>query len=228
MRIIVTLFAALWLSGCESSVETSPATARTLSAKDGGISVEINRRCRALEGTPAVVFSTGPLCPACSATDVAQAVDGRDETAASLDAGPGEPGEMILRAGAQPGVSYPAGVNAAVVLSAADDRRLAAAGGISVVQSSQNWQVTFTTLLGDAVQERVLENVSLRDDPDQRLIVGLTTTQPYDGIEVRFDRSGLATGDGNFGLTLNATDYITSGNALVHEFCADFDLSGLQ
>lgn len=228
MRIISILFAAVVLSGCESSVETSPVSARTLSAKDGGISVEINRRCRALEGAPTVAFSSGPLCPACSATDEAQAVDGRDETAASLDAGPGEPGEMILRARAQPGVSYPAGVNAAVVLSAADDRRLGSVGGFSVVQSSQNWQVTFTTLLGDAVQERVLESVSLRDDPEERLIVGLTTTQPYDGMEVRFDRSGIATDDGNFGLTFNTTDYITSGNALVHEFCADFDLSGLQ
>ncbi len=82
------------------------------------------------------------------------------------------------------------------------------------------------TYLEGAVQEEDSGNVSLNQTENSRLIVGIQTTKPFDTIEAVFGRSGINPGQGQI-LSFNTADYISDGNARVHEFCGDFGLSGL-
>ncbi|MEK6805559.1 MAG: hypothetical protein AABY95_02790 [Pseudomonadota bacterium] len=224
MRNGFVLLCAILLSACNSS-EPGKFVATTKSLESGSkdqINTEINRRCTPLGGGAATVeFSAGVLCPECAATESGKSIDGTDETYTSLDAPVGAPGAMTLRATAQPGVTFPAGSNATLTLSTAGNRT----GPVS--STGQNWFMIVRTYLAGAVQEEESDTASLNSTEDSRLIVGIQTTKPFDAIEAVFDRSGINPAQGQI-LSFNTSDYMSDGNARVHEFCGDFDLTGLS
>ncbi len=224
MRKSFVLLCALFISACGSSESGKfVSTARSLeSGSKDQINTELNRRCSPLGGGAATVeFSANALCPDCAATDDSKSIDRADETYTSLDAQVGSPGAMTLLATAQPGVTFPAGSNATLTLSSVGNRT----GPVS--STGQNWFMIVRTYLAGAVQEEESGNVSLNKTEDSRQIVGITTTKPFDAIEAVFDRSGVNPLQGQI-FSGNATDFVTNANARVHEFCGDFDLSGLK
>jgi hypothetical protein len=186
---------------------------------------EIDRRCPTNFAGGTVTFTASPDCPNCSVADTANAVDGQDATKAALTAPLASTGSMTLRATAPKGVAFAAG-NAAVVLSV-DQGSGVYVGASSVDPTNhQEWQVTLHTYLGDALQESDAGYISISDQAGQREIVGLNTTKPFDSMEVSFDRAPDAQRAMNN--MSGAANTLETGSANVHEFCVNFDISGLQ
>jgi hypothetical protein len=161
-------------------------------------------------------FTASPDCPNCSVANTANAVDGQDTTKAAMTAPLTSTGSMTLRATAPKGVAFSAS-NAAVVLSV--DKGSGVYAGASSIDTTnhQEWQVTLHTYLGDALQDSDGGYISISDQPDQREIVGLNTTKPFDSLEVIFDRTPDAQRAMNN--VSGAANTLETGSANVHEFC---------
>lgn len=221
------------LSACGSSETLSVAetVGRSVQAKADELSAEVNRRCTSLAGNGATIqFTADRLCTDCTADKSEQALDAADETYATLKAGMVSPGTLSLRATAPPGVTFPAGSNASVTLSA-DPENFTCTNGVCVLSNnSQNWHITIRTFLANALQEEESQGASIDNDPGSRQIYGITTVQAFNAIEVAFDRTGIYVDDLPSGATIsmNGANYVEPSNVLVHEVCGDFDLTGLQ
>jgi hypothetical protein len=193
----------------------------------GNLAAEVDQRCDSLGQSGATVEFSSAGCPDCTAADQHAAIDGSDGTFASLTAPVASTGEMTLRATAPLGVTYPSGSNAALTLSVADGSGFGAGGATVGSSNRQDWHVTIRTYLGGVLQEQ--DDGFARVDKDgerERYIIGTTTTKAFDAIEAMFDR----TPDAEHAMENVAGAGYTAepGDVRVHEFCSDFDLSGLD
>lgn len=217
------VMSALLLSACGGDGGPSDAQGRS-GTETGDLSSEMDRRCGEL-GATTVVFAASETCPDCSAADEYNAIDRADATFASLTAPVASTGTLSLRAAS--GGAHPAGSNAAVTLSVSEGSGLYI--GDSSVDSTnhQDWHVTLRTYLGETLQEQDAGFITVDSDGENnRHVVGITTTQPFDSIEAIFDRPPQQD-PGNINVS-DTPDTVEPGDVRVHEFCGDFDLSGLD
>jgi hypothetical protein len=221
MKRYVTLLAAVLLAACDSAGTggsgSDPANLHSM----------VDQRCDSLGQPGATVAFSSVGCPDCSATAEQNAIDGKDSTFAAVTAPIASTGTMSLLAAAPVGVTYPSGSNAALTLSVSDGSGLEA-GGTTVGRSdSQQWHVTVRTYLAGVLQEQDDGFASVdQDSEEERFIIGLTTAKAFDSIEAVFDR----TPDAEQAMqNVSGAGYTAEpGDVQVHEFCSDFDLSGLD
>lgn len=222
MRVLAGLLMIGVLTACGSG--SSPVVDAGRAGNAGSLSEEMDRRCSALGGAGAtVVFMADAACPDCAATDEASSIDRADATWAELTAPVLSTGSMTLRATAPSGVVFPAGSDAALTLSIAEGSGWADS---VMTTSHQQWHITIRTYLGGELADVDEGTIRIREDTETyRHIVGTTTTQAFDSIEVIFDRPPDPENAGN---NLGGAPASQPGSVRVHEFCGEFDLSGLE
>jgi hypothetical protein len=222
MKRDFTLLAAVLLAACDSAGTGGSGSA------PADLNSYIDQRCDSLAQPGATIAFTSVGCPDCSAADEQSAIDGNDGTFASLTAPVASTGTMTLLAAAPVGVTYPAGSNAVLTLSVSDGSGLQAGDTVIVGQSDrQDWHVTVRTYLAGVLQEQDDDFVRVSSNADRdRHVVGIATTKAFDSIEGVFDR----TPDAEHAMENMAGAGYTAepGDVRVHEFCSDFDLSGLD
>lgn len=217
----LTLLATALLAACDSAGTggggSNPANLHSM----------VDQRCDSLGQPGATVGFSSVGCPDCSAAGEQNAIDGRDSSFAAITAPIASTGTMNLRATAPVGVTYPSGANAALTLSVSDGSGLEAGGATVGRSDNQQWHVTVRTYLAGVLQEQDDGFASVdQDSEEERFIIGLTTTRAFDSIEAVFDR----TPDAEQAMQNMAGAGYTAepGDVQVHEFCSDFDLSGLD
>lgn len=187
----------------------------------------VDQRCDSLAQPGATIAFSSAACADCSAADEPKAIDGKDSTFASLTAPLASTGTMTLLASAPAGVTYPSPANAALTLSVSDGSGLQAGGATVGSSDNQYWHVTVRTYLAGVLQEQDDGFAAVdQDGENERYVIGLTTTKAFDSIEAQFDR----TPDAERAMQNVAGAGYTAepGDVQVHEFCSDFDLSGLD
>ena len=220
MRQIGPWLAALLLAACDS-----PGTGGS-GSEPVDLNSAVDQRCDSLGQPGATVAFSSAACADCSAADEPKAIDGKDSTFARLTAPMASTGQMTLVAAAPVGVSYPAGSNAALTLSVSDGSGLQVGTGTVGSSNNQYWHVTVRTYLAGIVQEQDDGFAAVdQDSENERYVIGLTTTKAFDAVEAVFDR----TPDAERAMqNMSGAAYTAEpGDVQVHEFCSDFDLSGL-
>lgn len=221
MKQPVILLSAVLLAGCDSGATGGSGS------QPPDLNSYVDQRCDSLGQAGATIAFTSVGCPDCSATDEENAIDGRDGSFASLTAPVASTGTMNLLAAAPVGVTYPGGANAALTLSVSDGSGLQAGGTTVGSSNRQDWHVTVRTYLAGVLQEQDDGFVRVSSEGEkERFVVGITTTKAFDSIEVVFDR----TPDAEHAMENMAGAGYTAepGDVRIHEFCSDFDLSGLD
>lgn len=222
MKQIAIVLAAALLAGCDSGATGGSGSA------PADLASMVDQRCDSLGQPGATVAFSSVGCPDCGASGEQNAIDGKDRTFASLTAPVASTGTMTLLAAAPVGVSYPGGSNAVLTLSVAEGSGISAGGSsISGDGGGQSWHVAVRTYLGGVLQEQDSDFVRVSKDAEsERHIVGIPTTKAFDSIEATFDR----TPDAEHTMSnVSGSGYAAEpGDVRVHEFCSDFDLSGLD
>lgn len=221
MKRLVTLLCAVLLTACDSGATGGAGSA------PADLHSYVDQRCDSLAQAGATIAFSSAACADCSAADEQNAIDGKDSTFARLSAPLASTGTMTLLAAAPVGVSYPAGSNAALTLSVSDGSGLEAGGSTVGSSDNQYWHVTVRTYLAGVLQEQDDGFASVDHDAEnERYVVGITTTKAFDSIEAAFDR----TPDAERAMqNLSGAGYTAEpGDVQVHEFCSDFDLTGLD
>lgn len=223
MHIRTVVVAALLLTGCRSTEPPSIAA----NAVDPAMSGDLDRRCDELGGTGATaVFFADATCADCTGTGAQRSVDATDGTWAELATRAAGSGPMGLRAAAPAGVVFPAGSKAAVTLSIAEGSGYSVPGATVNPKNRQEWHVTIRTYREGVLQDQDDGTISIDENTDTyRAIVGTDTTQPFDAMEVAFDREPPEDPAGNVS---GAPEFTQPGSVRVHEFCGDFELDGLD
>jgi hypothetical protein len=222
MKHAVLAGAALLLAACGSS---APGVSVGSGGKGSDWHADLDRRCDELGGPGAsAAFAADAACPDCAASDVPNTIDRADATWAELRAPTVSTGSMGVRATAPAGVVFPAGTDAAVTLSIGEGSGYA---GAIITRSSQEWHVTIRTYLGAELADADEGDIEIREGTeDWRHIVATTTTQAFDSIEVLFSRPPDPEGVNDN--VVGGAPSTQPGSVRIHEFCSDFDLSGLQ
>jgi hypothetical protein len=221
MKRSFALLVTVLVAGCDSAA----------TGGSGSDPVDLNsavdQRCDSLGQPGATITFSSAACADCSSADEQKAIDGKDSTFAILKAPLASTGTMTLLAAAPVGVTYPAGSNAALTLSVSDGSGLEAGGSTVGSSDNQYWHVTVRTYLAGVLQEQDDGFAAVDHDAEnERHVVGITTTKAFDSIEAAFDR----TPDAERAMqNLSGAGYTAEpGDVQVHEFCSDFDLSGLD
>jgi hypothetical protein len=219
-RLLLAAIIAFTLMGCDSDSSVPGAPGAVLlkgDTTDPGFSAYVDSLCDEITGSgTTTAFSAAQTCPECSADTPEKAVDGTDATYATLNLADGlQSSAVTFRATAPPGVVYPAGGNAGVVFSAP--------------QREGNIEVIVRTYLAGALQEEDCESSSQFDD-DSRMVIGVSTTLPFDAIEARLERQNLQIANVDCNVSAlsasNPTDTLRPVQIRVHEFCHQFRIPG--
>lgn len=208
------------LLGCSDSPPTV-ANAQQVPQKGvsaAGFSAQLDRRCTSYAaGSVSVSAQADPTCLACAASAPEATVDGRDESFATADYGPGDRGPITLTVSAAEGQVFAAGRRPAITLSAPD--------------AQGDYRVDVRTLRGGTAQQAQCSRGE-RFGPDQRMIFGIDAEQDFDAFEVQLSRDNLTVA------TVDCSVAVLSGSNVerlaapaqlrLHEFCLDFDYAGLD
>lgn len=162
-------------------------------------------------GDTSVTYTAPPTCIICSEANGDAAIDGDQTSYATVDFTPGTDGPWTITAKAQPGVVYPQGKNAAVVLSA---------------PANLNYMsVTISTYLDGQVQDTDCSQAESIQAGD-RVALGITTKTPFDSVELKVRRNNLQTVDNDCGVRVlsfsNPQETLLTEELNLHEFCSAF------
>lgn len=206
---VVTLLAACSDSSLPSL--RSGSDIKVAGDKDA-LTLYIDSLCDEISGgNTQVEFSASQTCIGCASESDASAVDGTDATFATLNFPSLTQGPITFRATAQDGVVYASGGLAGVTFSAP--------------QSVNDIQVLVRTYLDGVEQDRDCESVA-RFEEDERVLIGLEATQPFDALEVTLERNNLQLLDIDCGVQVlsasNSNRAVDPVQIRVHEFCHEF------
>lgn len=213
-NVLVLLLLSFGLAACGDSSAPLKSAGTILKAGDdsAAFSAYVDSLCDEISGgDTAVQFEADPTCVDCAADDQPKAIDGTDATFATLNFAPLTQGPLTFRATAPSGVVYPGGTIAGVTFSAPQNTNF-----ITVVSR---------TFLRGVEQESECDS-SAFFDADSRSLIGVSTTLPFDALEVELQRGELNVVETDCGLQVlsvsNPNQAIEPRAIRVHEFCHTF------
>ena len=203
----------LLLAACGDSSAPSLSFGTVLKASSGkdAFNVYVDSLCDEIGAGATTEFSADTTCVNCASESDTSAVDGTDATFATLTFARITQGPIRFRATAQSGIVYPAGSLPSVTFSAPDD--------VNFIR------VEIRTYLQGVEQERVCHRGADFNQEDRK-VIGLEATKPFDAVEASLQRTNIELPDVNCGGTQVSPDLspvvIESLQIRVHEFCHEF------